>query len=430
MRRRHPLTRALALTLVISILAGCASTNVPAMGAAGKPFQLATDERQIWQQAEKEEEKLEKSGRLYDDPLLEEYLGRVADHLLPPEVKEAGNVGFRLRVFRDPTLNAFALPNGRIYFHTGLLARLENEAQLATIIAHETTHVTHRHALKFNRDARNKALVFTLAGVAASIGVAVLAGERARRGDPIGAHVLSQTGNVMLGLGLQLSLLAAVNGFGRDLEAEADREGMDRLVKAGYDPKEAPKVFDLLRKDREEQGPVENFFFGSHPRLTERIETTTHLLTTRYAAQAAEPNRVKDGPDFPLRMRTVVRENAALDIRVGRFTLARAQLDRVLALTPRDPTAHLYFGDLHRLQSQRAKDPAEKQRLARLAIERYERAAELDPAFAEPFRQLGFLYYQQREPGRAREAFEKYLALRPDAPDARRIKEYLLELGS
>ncbi|MEK7879170.1 MAG: tetratricopeptide repeat protein, partial [candidate division NC10 bacterium] len=63
------------------------------------------------------------------------------------------------------------------------------------------------------------------------------------------------------------------------------------------------------------------------------------------------------------------------------------------------------------------------------AIARYEQAAGLDSTFAEPFRQLGFLYYQQREPGRAREAFEKYLTLRPNAPDARRIKEYLLELG-
>jgi len=135
-----------------------------------------------------------------------------------------------------------------------------------------------------------------------------------------------------------------------------------------------------------------------------------------------------DTPEFPLRLRTVVRENALLELRAGRFNLARAQLDRVLALTPRDPTAQLYYGDLYRLQSQRAKDPAEKRSLSRLAIERYEQSAELDPAFADPFRQLGFLYYQEGQPRRAREAFQKYLALKPNAPDARRIKEYLLEL--
>jgi regulator of sirC expression with transglutaminase-like and TPR domain len=53
---------------------------------------------------------------------------------------------------------------------------------------------------------------------------------------------------------------------------------------------------------------------------------------------------------------------------------------------------------------------------------------ELDPALPEPHRQLGFLYYQQKDSARAREAFERYLALKPDAADARRIKEYLVEL--
>ncbi|PYM51115.1 MAG: hypothetical protein DME14_03735, partial [Candidatus Rokuibacteriota bacterium] len=56
------------------------------------------------------------------------------------------------------------------------------------------------------------------------------------------------------------------------------------------------------------------------------------------------------------------------------------------------------------------------------------RSADLDPAFPDPFRQLGFLYYQQKDTERAREAFRKYLALKPDAPDAKRIREYLVEL--
>ena len=52
---------------------------------------------------------------------------------------------------RDPTLNAFSLPNGRIYVHTGLLACLESEAQLAMILGHEMTHVTNRHPLALSR---------------------------------------------------------------------------------------------------------------------------------------------------------------------------------------------------------------------------------------------------------------------------------------
>src|SRR3990172_7891654 len=371
MSLRPSFFRCVAWALVTALLVGCASTKVPPIGSE-RPFQMAADERRIWADAEKEEAKLEKSGKVYDDPLLEEYLGRIGDRLLPEEVKQAGGPGFRFTVFRDASLNAFAMPNGRVYVHTGLLARVENESQLATVLGHELTHVTNRDALRFQR--------------------------------------------------------AATNGYGRDMERQADDEGLARMVKAGYDPKQAPRVYQLLKKDGGDPSRIENFFFGNHPRLDERIETTGALLATRYAAEAQAPDRIVDTPEFNLRIRTVVRENAALDIRAGRFNLARAQLDRVLAIIPRDPVAHLYYGDLYRIQSQRAKALADKESLVRRAIDEYTEAARLDPAYPDPFRQLGFLYYQQEERDRAREAFQTYLRLKPDAPDARRIKEYLLEL--
>jgi predicted Zn-dependent protease len=427
--RRGVAYRSMAWLVIVAVLAGsCASRNVPPIGAGGKPFKPEADELKLWAQAEKEEQQLQKKTRPYDDPLLEEYLGRIGDKLLPDEVRAAGGPGFRFGVIRDPTLNAFAMPNGRIYFHTGLLSRLDNEAQLAMIVGHEMTHVTNRHALSFTRDIQNKQILYTVLAIAASIGVAVAAGSRAQTGDYVGAAVLSQTANVLLGLGLQLAAIASINGYGRDLERDADAGGMDKLVRAGYDPKEAPKVFELLRAQSKEGGSLEAFFFGSHPKLTERVETTTELVKTKYAAAAAESTSVKDTEDFGLRLRTVVRENARLDIQAGRFKLAEDQLERVLAITPKDPIAHLYYGDLYRLQSQRARDIADKADKARKALERYERSAALDPAFPDPFRQLGFLYYQQKDPAKARDAFQKYLALKPDAADAKRIKEYLVEL--
>jgi len=117
-----------------------------------------------------------------------------------------------------------------------------------------------------------------------------------------------------------------------------------------------------------------------------------------------------------MRTRTVVRENAALDIRAGRFGLAKAQLDRVLPLAPKDPTTHLYYGDLYRLQAQRARNPFDKPMLVAQALQAYEKAAELDATFPDPFRQMGFLYYQSRQNDKAKEAFRKYLALKPTRP--------------
>jgi predicted Zn-dependent protease len=416
------------LVLFSLLVPGCASRNVPPIGAGGQPFKPESDERALWAKAEKEEEALLKKARVYDDPLLEDYLARIGDRLTPDEVRNAGGPGFKFGVIRDPTLNAFALPNGHVYVHTGLLSRLDNESQLAMILGHEMTHVTHRHALSFQRDIQTKQIIYTVAAVAASIGVAAVAGSRAQQGDYIGAAVIGQTANAILGLGLALTTMAAINGYGRDLERDADSAGMDNLVRAGYDPKEAPKVFALLRSESKDRGSLETFFFGSHPRLTERIETTDGLVKTKYAQAAAAPNSVRDTEDFQLRMRTVVRENAYEDIRAGRFPLAQRQLDRVLAITPRDPVAHTYYGDLHRLQAQRAREAAKKDEHARLALASYEKAVELDAGAPEPHRQLGFLYYQQKDNAKAKAAFEKYLELKPGAPDAKRIKEYLVEL--
>ena len=421
--------RGIAWLLIASFLtASCATRNVAPIGAGDQPFKPESDEVRLWAEAEKEEEALAKKAKIYDDPLLDEYLGRIGDRLLPDEVRAAGGPGFRFGVMSDPTLNAFAMPNGRIYVHSGLLSRLDNEAQLAMILGHEMTHVTSRHALRFTRDATNKQILFTVLAVAASLGVAVASGSRTKSGDPVGAAVLSQTANAILGVGLELAAIAAINGYGRDLEREADQGGMEKLVRAGYDPKEAPKVFQLLMAESKERGSLETFFFGSHPRLQERVESTTELVGTKYAAAAAAADAVKTSEEFALRMRTVVRDNALLDIRAGRFKLAQAQLDRVAEITPKDPTLHLYYGDLFRLQSQRARSVADKDDFARKALEHYERAADLDPAFPDPFRQLGFLYYQQKDLERARAAFQKYLALKPDAPDAKRIREYLVEL--
>jgi len=403
MRRRRPVAWLAVATL---LAAACASRTVSPIGAGSQPFEPDDDERALWAKAEQEEEALLKKARPYDDPLLEEYLGRVAARLLSEEVRAAGGPGFTFVVMRDPALNAFAMPNGRIYVHTGLLSRLDDEAQLATILGHEMTHVTHRHALSVHRGAHDKPIEY-----------------------PIGGTAIGPTASAILGLGLQLAAVAAIDGYGRERERDADEAGLQSLVRAGYDPKEAPKAFDRLRSESQDRGALETFFFGSHAKLTERFETTRAILQTRYAAAAAAPTTVRDTEDFQLRMRSVVRDNAYDDIRAGRFEVAQRQLDRVLAVTPRDPVAHLYYGDLHRLQSQRAREAAQKSQSAALALASYEKAAELDPALAEPHRQLGFLYYQQKDNDRAREAFEKYLALKPDASDAKRIKDYLVELS-
>lgn len=335
--------------------------------------------------------------KLYDDPRLAEYLSLLVERLLPEGAATGAERAVRITVIEDATLNAFGLPNGHLYVHSGLLSRLESEAQLAAILAREIAHYVHGDALRL-----------TPRGVKVPM-----------------VHVpLGPTAAAIFGLDLRLTA-AAISGYRPDQEREADAEAMRRLIASGYDPREATNVFRLLASDEADRGASEVFFYGNRPRMGERYEVTRELLGTTYTRAAEAPTTARSGGEFEQTLRPVVRDNAALDVRAGRFGLAQRQLDRVLAATPRDPIAQLYYGDLYRLRSQRASDALEQTEYVRKALERYERALELDPKYPEPFRHLGFLYFQTKDTAKAGEAFERYLTLAPDAPDAQRIREYL-----
>jgi beta-barrel assembly-enhancing protease len=416
----RPAYRYAALVLVPLLVMACATTNIPPIDSPQQPFQLSADEREIWEQSEAEQRKLNRKGNLYQDPLLEEYLNDVARRLTPPEVGEQG-MPIRVRIIQDPSLNAFAYPNGAIYMHTGLLARVENEAQLATVLGHEITHVINRDAVRHYRSTRNKVIAANIAAVAASIGISAVARDQWGQGNVMTASAIGQTSNVLLGLGLQLGLLAAVNGYGREIEDMADAGAMRLMTQAGYNVNEAPKVHQILLQRYGDPSRLENFFFGNHSRNQERIEHYEQMLSTDYAQVAHAPTLITDTEEFQRRTRPLVRDNAILDIEAGRYGTAKAALGRVLAVVPTDAKAHFYLGELYRKQR---KDPADVEH----AITAYRNAAEHDPSYPEPQRSLGLLYYTRGQKAEARQAFERYLELKPHADDRAQVREYLLEL--
>lgn len=396
--------RGAAFLLVAALASACATPT-----AAPAPPSLSLDAQ---------EQALLARARPHDDPYLAELLKRVTAVLLtdaermgaPPEVV----------VVRDPAISAFVLSSGRIYLHTGLLARLDNEAQLATVLARAVTLAGRRAALE--RRAAQGRVDGALLAIPASIGAALSTPDAE-------SSVFSSMAEAILGGRLAAVYVAAVTGYGRELEADADAGAMRRIVRAGYDPKQAPKTFEGLRREARVGGAIERFFLGNDAALGERVEAMARLVATDYAVAAAAPDTVTNTQEFEEIMASVARENARLELGVGRFRPVQEQLDRVLAVWPADAQAHLLYGDLYRLRAQRARGAADRDELARRALAAYERSASLDPALAEVARQLGLLYYQQGQLARAREAFTRYVASRPDAPDAARVKEYLAALG-
>jgi len=377
-------------------LASCATTNLSPLGAGGKPFQREQDEKQIWQEAEQLERRIDESGIRYKDPQLDAYLTAVAQRLLPPGI-QALELGPRVKVIQHPFLNAFALPNGAIYLHTGILARMENEAQLATVLGHELTHFTYRHSVKQIRTLQNKTTFFGVFQV-------MLPGLEGLTGS-LGA----------------LWTLASTSGYSRELETEADEQGLRAMVIAGYDPKQAPVVIELLQRDLDEQKIKEPFFFGTHPRLKERIGNYRRLLDTQYATQAKDATLKIKTEDFLSSVDQLLLDNAALDINLGRLKTARTAIEKHLKRHPHASQAHFLIGEAHRRSG-----PGEP--YVQRAIAAYQEAARQDPSYSPAHRELGFLYRSQGLGQQARAEFERYLTLSPTATDAPIIQGYLKEL--
>jgi len=114
------------LGMIVSCLSSCTPTRLAAVGS--KEYTgYEEDEKRLWQRSREEEERIDNSGELYQDTVLNQYLNQVAFKLVPDEVK-GHQLEISVKVIRNPLLNAFTYPNGVIYVHTGILAKMQNEA--------------------------------------------------------------------------------------------------------------------------------------------------------------------------------------------------------------------------------------------------------------------------------------------------------------
>ncbi|HYG63513.1 MAG TPA: M48 family metalloprotease [Thermoanaerobaculia bacterium] len=427
--RRTATFRAVTLLTLLAFTSSCMTTQLPPISSAGGDFEPLPDEQALWEEARDEEKKLLEEADLYEDPLLEDYLEDVVSRLTPPGMAANEAVRYRVRVIEDPTLNAFAYPHGSLYVHTGLLARMENEDQIATVLGHEMTHVENRHMVRYRRSAMNKQIGLSVAAVAAAVILAGEQGDAMSRGQWGKAATIGVLGDVIVGLGLQLAFLASVNGYGRNLEHEADQGGFAKLAATGYDLQEAPKVYQALLEDRGEKPEVEAFFFGSRPQLTLRIENARKYLAAHPAAGDVSP--AGDAEAFSRRIRPVVRDDARLNLEMGRLTLAEAQLEKVRQWMPDDPEAHYLTGRLHLAKSETAeaeKDAAAQAELRAAARESLRESIRLDPERPGPHRELGLLLHRGGELRDACRELRHYARLDPDADDAERVRDYIRDL--
>ncbi|MEP0547868.1 MAG: M48 family metallopeptidase [Rhodothermales bacterium] len=395
----------IAALLLLPLVAGCSGSR-PAAPAVPLPAGLSPSEQKLWTTSAYEVERLQRSGLVNADPALTAYVQEVGMRLVPERLNVPAT--FRFHVVMDPDANAFALPDGNIYVHLGLLARVQREDQLAQVLGHEVRHVTGRHsAVKYDQ-ARGIAGATQVLSVAAAIGFGAMGGGGVQFWGGV-----SQ-------LGLALTASAAINGHGRAAEEDSDLYAVQAMDAEGYDLCAATELFELLLAEHGQASAATTFFYGSHPQLTKRMaytrERAEHLHGGDLACEPAPRDSV-----YLARTAGVRAAQVELWVRSERFDRALEAADRALAVDSTDAYLRFWRAEALRLGPE---DAASRQQ----AEDDYWRATELDTTYAAPYRGIGLLAEEDGDAEAAIDAYDYYLYLDPEAKDRRYIQHRIATL--
>jgi len=217
---------------------------------------------------------IERQVRIVDQGDLNDFVVRVGRKLAAQP--QADKYPYSFKVIADKSINAFALPGGPAYVHTGLLAAADNEAQLAGVLAHEIAHVALRHGTNQASKANLIQLPAMVAG--AVVGSGSIVGQLAQLGIGFGA------GSVLL-------------KYSRNAERDADLLGARVMSQAGYNPIEMARFFEKLEAETGQRGGISQFF-SDHPNpgnRTKAVEQEIRYLPRRdYDADSGELARMKE----------------------------------------------------------------------------------------------------------------------------------------
>jgi beta-barrel assembly-enhancing protease len=250
--RLRPFVPALLASLLIS-WAGVRADDpfkLPNFGSSADTVMTGAQERQLGKAFMRS---VRKALPVLDDPLLTDYLEDLGERLVASSEASGGH--FTFFFIDQPTVNAFAGPDGQIGVFAGLVTTSETESELAAVMAHEIAHITQRHLMRSIEDQQQIAIPATLLMIAAAI---------------LGAQVDANAGMAAIA-GIQgLALQRQIN-FTRHNEEEADRIGISTLADAGYDPFAMPGFFERLSKSSYTSDTSAPEFLRTHPVNPNRI---------------------------------------------------------------------------------------------------------------------------------------------------------------
>jgi len=401
-------------------------------------FKFGEVDLEVLEQADLLDVRLERDGLVLADEAANAYLRRIGKSLIPRGL-ELERVSWRFHILRDPQPNAFALPNGSIYVTTGLMTLLDNESELAAVLAHELTHAMRRHTYMHNRSNRKK---FLTMNVMAAVGAYA-------PGGVVGAVIMVVTTVA------PFIMVATIYGYSRDLEREADLKGIDMMISAEYPPEEMVSVMKLLDKDFE--GENIRLFYNDHPALDERIKYLSSYLGGRADKVTPQMELHRERAAYFQNVESVMRHDLQLSINAGRARSAVYLAQRLVdfhadsenlfwlaesyrTLGPRSPQltekelTNSAKKDAAKKSLKRTNEEEERELLAtpagkenwqrhqQMSEQWYQRALNAENPVPVAHRGLGLLYERLGRGTDAVAEYEKYLELSPEANDRQRIQ--------
>lgn len=292
---------------------------------------------------------------------------------------------FHFYVVKDSSLNAFAVPGGHIFVHSGLVETARTPDELAGVLAHEVAHITQRHMARqaaAGRQTQLSSLLLIMAGILAGM-----------QGEGEAAEAL------VMGAGAysQQEMLA----YSRAHEREADRLGIKYLTAAGFDPEGLPGFLKRLQSWSQLQGATPAPYLSTHPLTQERVAD----------ARSRASQLGKNGGPPPLGADTFRRIQARLEAGTADSPEAAYDLFRQRqAESPEDPAARYGLA----LAAERSGRTGEALRLLRELVEAH-------PEEVAYRQTLGEILLQADRAGDAAVAFRGALDRRPESPELRRL---------
>jgi predicted Zn-dependent protease len=267
--------RLAVLAVVACVLAGCSSSLLTAglpPGSLPEALRQAQQQQQARAPTSREHQRiLAAYNGAYEDPKLEGMLNQIVAKLVA--ASERPEVHYRVTILNSASINAFALPSGQLYVTRGLIALANDTSELASVLSHEMSHVTARHAAIREDQARQVALV-----------------------SRVVQDVLSDPETGALALAKSKIALAS---FSRAQEFEADGIGVGIAARAGYDPYGAGRFLTSMGRNAElKSSPGQSHidprapdFLSSHPATPERIKNAQASARQLAAPGAGERDR-------------------------------------------------------------------------------------------------------------------------------------------